>query len=296
MKFNVIVLLALFAILTGCEKETKMEILQKSIDQRLDGVVGNFAVAYLDLNSGDTLLMNSRRIFHAASTMKTPVLIEVYKQASEGKFNLTDSIEIKTTFISLADGSEYTLPASSDSEKSLYEMVGKKKTIASLTYDMVIKSSNLATNLIVELVGADNATNSMRELGAHDIQVLRGVEDLKAYEEGMNNITTAYDLMLIFSELARGNLVSEGASAEMVDILMDQQFNHIIPAKLPANVKVAHKTGAITGVQHDSGIVFLPDGGSYVLILLSSDHGDREAAEEALADISKIIYDFKVSR
>ncbi len=175
-------------------------------------------------------------------------------------------------------------------------MVGKKKTIASLTYDMVIMSSNLATNIIMELVGAENVTNSMRDLGAKDIQVLRGVEDLKAYEEGINNTTTAYDLMLIFSAIADGKVVGEGASAEMIDILMNQQFNHIIPAKLPRNVKVAHKTGSITGVQHDTGIVYLPNGESYILILLSSDLKDQKAGEEALADISRIIYDFKTAQ
>ncbi len=296
MKLIFNLLLAGTILFSGCAEEDKMETLRKSIEARLEGVEGNFAVAYLDRDKGDTLLINSRRIFHAASTMKTPVLIEIYKQAYEGKFSLTDSIEIKTNFNSIADGSEYILPSTSDSETSLYVMVGKKKTIASLTYDMVIMSSNLATNIIMELVGAENVTNSMRDLGAKDIQVLRGVEDLKAYEEGINNTTTAYDLMLIFSAIADGKVVGEGASAEMIDILMNQQFNHIIPAKLPRNVKVAHKTGSITGVQHDTGIVYLPNGESYILILLSSDLKDQKAGEEALADISRIIYDFKTAQ
>ncbi|MEJ2005095.1 MAG: class A beta-lactamase-related serine hydrolase [Cyclobacteriaceae bacterium] len=270
-----------------------LQELESKITDRLSSVEGEFAVAFLDLDNNDTLLIQSAKVFHAASTMKTPVMIEVYKQASEGIFDLTDSIEINTNFKSIADGSKFELPASSDSEKTLYDHVGEKRTIAALTYDMIIRSSNLATNLIIELVGPDNVTQTMRELGARDLTVRRGVEDLLAYEQGIINTTTAYDLMLIYAALAKGEVVSESASTEMIDILMDQEFNHVIPAKLPAGVRVAHKTGSITSLQHDSGIVYLPNGKSYVLVLLSHKLGSREEAVEAMADVSKMIYDHK---
>ena len=134
----------------------------------------------------------------------------------------------------------------------------------------------------------------MRELGAPDIQVLRGVEDIKAYEQGLSNSTTAYDLMAIYEKLALEEVVSAQASNEMIDILFDQKFNEIIPAHLPEGVKVAHKTGVITGVHHDSGIVFLPDGRKYVLVLLSRELGDFDAGTAKMADVSKIIYDYVV--
>ena len=157
---------------------------------------------------------------------------------------------------------------------------------------MIIQSSNLATNIIIELVGAQNANKTMREMGAMDIQVLRGVEDTKAFRAGLNNTTTAYDQMLIFTKMAQGDAVDKRASDAMIDILLDQKFNDKIPAKLPKKVKVAHKTGWITGVNHDAGIVILPDGRKYVLVLLSKELEDDKAAVKSMAKVSRMIYDY----
>ncbi|MBK7651054.1 MAG: serine hydrolase [Flammeovirgaceae bacterium] len=269
-----------------------MNNLQKSIEAKLAEQPGKFAVAFTTLSSNEQLLINAHELFHAASTMKTPVMVEVYKQAAAGKFSLKDSIIIKNEFISIADGSPYLLTADSDSYASIYEHIGEKRTIYSLMYDMIIVSSNLATNLMIDLVGAKNVTQTLRDIGANDIQVLRGVEDAKAFDAGLNNQVTAYDLMLLFEKIDAEEIVNNEASMSMIDILLDQRFNEIIPAKLPANVKVAHKTGSITGVQHDSGIVYLPNGKKYVLVLLSKDLPDADAGVAVLADISKMIYDY----
>ncbi|MCH7512921.1 MAG: serine hydrolase [Bacteroidetes bacterium] len=278
--------------LSGCHSGASLEKLENQINEEFGKVQGIFAVAFKDLSTGTVLFINEHESFHAASTMKTPVLIEVYKQASEGRFTLTDSIEMNNTFKSIVDGSLYSLKAEDDSEKELYNITGKKRTISDLVYDMIIVSSNLATNIIIELVGADNVTQTMRDLGAPDIQVLRGVEDIKAFELGMSNTTTAYDLMVIFERMAKGETVSTEASEAMINILLDQKFNKIIPAKLPDEVRVAHKTGAITGVHHDSGIVFLPDGRNYVLVLLSKEVANTDAGTSAQANVSRYIYDF----
>lgn len=168
--------------------------------------------------------------------------------------------------------------------------MGSKLDIYSLLYRMIIQSSNLATNMIIELVGAENVNQTMRDMDAKDIQVLRGVEDLKAYEKGMNNTTNAYDQMLIYSALATGITEAKSGKA-MIGILLDQKFNDIIPAKLPKEVKVAHKTGFITGIQHDAGIVYLPDGRKYVLVLLSKDLEDEKAGVEVMARVSEKVYE-----
>jgi beta-lactamase class A len=147
----------------------------------------------------------------------------------------------------------------------------------------------------LELVDAKKVTATMRELGAPDIEVLRGVEDIKAFDKGLSNTTTAFDLMKVFEAIGRDEIISEQACQEMMEVLFAQEFNEIIPAKLPADVKVAHKTGSITGVQHDSGIVVLPNGHEYVLILLSKDLPNPELGVELLSEISKLIYDYVVS-
>ena len=290
-KAPLLIIMSLLA-LSGCHSGASLEKLENQINEEFGKVQGIFAVAFKDLSTGTVLFINEHESFHAASTMKTPVLIEVYKQASEGRFTLTDSIEMNNTFKSIVDGSLYSLKAEDDSEKELYNITGKKRTISDLVYDMIIVSSNLATNIIIELVGADNVTQTMRDLGAPDIQVLRGVEDIKAFELGMSNTTTAYDLMVIFERMAKGETVSTEASEAMINILLDQKFNTIIPAKLPDEVRVAHKTGAITGVHHDSGIVFLPDGRNYVLVLLSKEVANTDAGTSAQANVSRYIYDF----
>ena len=267
------------------------EKLKTAIEAKLNSVEGEFAVAFKDLQTGKTLFINERESFHAASTMKTPVMIEVFKQAKAGKFKLTDSIVVKNEFKSIVDGSPFSLDISDDSADEMYKKIGQKMTIYDLTYQMIIVSSNLATNILIDLVDAKNTNGTMRTLGANDIQVLRGVEDSKAFRLGMNNTVTAYDLMLIFEKLAQGKVVSKKDSERMIKILLDQKFREKIPAKLPAGVKVAHKTGSITGVQNDSGIVYLPDGRKYVVVLLSRKLTDEKKGVEALADVSRMIYD-----
>lgn len=282
------------AALCSCQSAKTADDLKKEITEALGKQEGIYAVAYKNLDTGEEILINANEVFHAASTMKTPVMIEVYKQAAAGKFALTDSVTIKNEFTSIADSSTFVLDPSQDSETELYKQVGKKKLLSELVYDMIIVSSNLATNLVIEKVGARNVTQTARELGAKEMQVLRGVEDTKAFRRGLINITTANDLMVIFEKMAKGEVVNKEASQAMIDILEDQRFNSIIPDKLPKTVKVAHKTGSITGVNHDSGIVFLPDGKKYVVVLLSKEVKDEEKAVAAMAEVSAMLYAYTV--
>jgi beta-lactamase class A len=294
MKTTLTITIIFVSMLTTlkAQQPTNAASLNAGVQQTLANANGKFAVAFKDLQTGQSLLINEQFIFHAASTMKTPVLVELYKQAASGKFSLKDSIVIKNNFSSIADGSPYMLNPSDDSEAALYRAVGQKTSLDALAYQMIIASSNLATNMMIELVTAASVMHTLQELGITGLQVLRGVEDNKAYEKGLNNTTTAYAQLQLFELMALQKLVSKNASQCMIDILLDQQFNEIIPAHLPPAVKVAHKTGSITGIQHDCGIVYLPDGRKYVLVLLSKFEGDEKAAIETMANISKQVYDF----
>src|ERR1043165_5996061 len=283
----------LIFLISSCSTSKKaMQTLRSDIDKEFAGKKGVYAVAFKDLKTGKEIKINDHVTYHAASTMKTPVMIEVYRQAAEGKFSLTDQIELKNEFKSIVDGSSYSLDRTDDSETELYKHIGEQRTIDSLLYQMIIVSSNFATNLIMQKVGAENVTNYMRQLGANDIQVLRGVEDGKAFEKGLNNTTTAHDLAVIFEKIAKGEAVNDAASKAMINILLDQRFDEIIPALLPHDVKVAHKTGSITHVHHDSGIVMLPGGRKYVLVLLSKDWENEEEAVKTMSNISLLIYKY----
>lgn len=282
----------------GCTSTSPQTIenLRESILEKLQPLEGTFAVAFKNLQgSSQTVLINERELFHAASTMKTPVMIELFKQAEAGKFSLSDSVEIKNEFRSIVDSSRYRMDIDEDSEGELYELIGQQRTIRGLMDDMITMSSNLATNILIEKAGARNVTRTMRSYGADSIRVLRGVEDIKAYERGLSNRTTALDEAIIYERIGNGEAVSEEASREMAEILKKQHFNEMIPARLPDTVEVAHKTGWITGVQHDAGLVMLPDGRKYVLVLLSKDAPARDQVVAAFADISKEIYDYMVS-
>jgi beta-lactamase class A len=274
------------------QPDTAMQNLRQKIVDELSQQKGTFAVAFKDISTKKELLINEKEVYHAASTMKTPVMIEVFRQASKKKFSLNDSITLKNEFRSIVDSSSFALDSADDSEFELYKHLGEKRSIHDLVYQMIIVSSNFATNLIIEKVDAKNVTQTMRKYGAKDIQVLRGVEDQKAFDKGLNNTTTAYDLMLIFEKIAKGKAVNKRACEAMITILLDQKFNTIIPAQLPPGVKVAHKTGFITGIHHDSGIVFLPDGRKYVLVLMSKNVEEEDKAIKAMATVSGMIYQY----
>ncbi|WP_441000338.1 serine hydrolase [Fodinibius sp. SL11] len=266
--------------------------LENKIRKQLASVDGEFAIGFKMIDRDRELYINEREMFHAASTMKTPVMIELFKQANAGNFSLDDSIQVKNEFRSIVDSSRYQMDIDEDSEGELYDLVGQQRPIRELINDMITKSSNLATNILIEKVGAGNVTKTMRNYGADSIKVLRGVEDIKAYERGISNRTTAFDEVMIYEKLARGEVVNKEASETMIAILKEQKFNEMIPAQLPNDVEVAHKTGWITGVNHDVGFVELPNRQRYVLVLLSKEAEDREQVLNTLADISRTIYDF----
>ena len=279
-------------LFTGCQPNNDKEVLRSEIEKVFSAVKGNFSVAYKNLNTGDTLFIRADRSYHAASTMKTPVMVEVFRQAGQGKFSLNDSLVLTNTFKSILDSSEFSLFRTDDSDTSIYDHIGEKRTIYSLMYDMIIVSSNMATNLIIDLVGARNVESLMQEQGLTGLHVLRGVEDKKAYRAGLSNTTEARDQFRLYEMIDNHTLADSASSAAMINILLDQKFRDILPAQLPEEIKSAHKSGSIAGLAHDGGIIFLPDGRRYVLILLSDELEDEAAGVNAMATVSKLIYDY----
>ena len=248
-------------------------------------------VYFHDLGTGDTLLVDATARFHAASTMKVPVMIQLFRDRDAGKLTLDDSVPIRNDFRSIVDGSPYQLDKADDSDSSLYDLVGQKRTIRQLVELMETVSSNLATNLLIALVDAARANATAHALGADSILVLRGVEDGKAYQAGMNNTTTARDLGMLFTALAQYRAASPAACREMLEILGRQHFTEGIPAGLPAGTHVEHKTGWIGGVvYHDAGIVRPSGRAPYVLVVLTGGVKDDSVAYALVRDISHLVY------
>ena len=267
--------------------DSLVERIQSRIAKEPGAEVG---LAYVDLASGDTLFINADRSFHAASTMKVPVMIELFRRSSAGSFGMGQRLMLVNQFASIVDGSPYGLDANEDSDTTLYHRIGDRVPIDSLLRLMITRSSNFATNTLITLVGAENVNRTMRSLGAQRIQVLRGVEDGKAFEKGLNNTTTARDLAVILRAIEEGKAASPAATREMLGILLAQEFNEKIPAGLPSGMRVAHKTGEITAVSHDAAIVYPPGRKPYVLVVLTRGIADGKIASKLIADLSALVY------
>ena len=272
------------------QKQSDIEGLREEIVRSAQAFEAEIGLVFKDLESGEILKINERESMHAASTMKVPVLIEVFKQAGEGSFSLVDTLTVRNEFRSIVDGSPYVMEAAGDSDEDIYSSIGEEKTIRELVNRMITVSSNLATNMLIELVGAENVMKTLEKLGANSMQVLRGVEDIKAFELGLNNRTDAYDLMLVMEAIATGNAGTPQDCEDMIRILSRQEFREKIPAGLPEGIQVANKTGSITEIDHDAAIVFPPERKPYILVVLTRGVADRLQAQELLAGLSHLIY------
>lgn len=246
------------------------------------------AVAFRSVDGRDEVLIDPDKPFHAASTMKVPVMIELFRQAEAGALRLDDRLPIRNEFHSIVDGSVYQLDVGDDSDAEVYKAIGGTLTLRQLCEAMITVSSNFAANLLIEKLGVESIRRTVTRLGAEGMQVLRGVEDQKAFDTGLNNTTTARGLLVLLTKIASGQAVSARSDAEMVEILKRQKFNDAIPAGLPPSTPVAHKTGTITKIHHDAGIVFglRP----YVLVVLVRGIEDEKASAALIARISREIW------
>ncbi len=286
----VISVLSIF--LTACQPAQSPDLMSK-LDTEIQAVLATepeavVGIAVRDAAKGVRYDHQSGRLFHAASTMKVPVMIEVFRQASLGRFAMDDELDVVNSFRSIVDSSFYSIE--DDSDDAIYERLGGKMTIDELVYQMITVSSNLATNLLIDFVSADSVQHTSEELGIQKMEVLRGVEDLKAYELGMSNSATAADLAVLMEALRDGKAVSEEADAKMIDILLAQAFNEMIPAGLPPSMRIAHKTGQITAIHHDAAIIYPAEEAPYVLVILIEGLRDDSRSGKLGADLAGTVH------
>jgi beta-lactamase class A len=248
------------------------------------------AIAFRTLDGKTEWFYHADDSFHAASTMKVPVMIELYRQVQSGKLKLSDPLTIHNEFHSIVDGSPYKLDPSDDSESDLYKAEGQTRTLSELCELMITVSSNLATNLIIEKLGVESIRATVHSLNADGMHVLRGVEDQKAFEKGLNNTTSAHALQILLASIADNTAAGPDASQQMLAILERQKFNEGIPAGLPPGTKVAHKTGEITKIHHDAAIVYAPR--PFVLVILVRGLPDIKDSSALMADITRLLYQF----
>jgi beta-lactamase class A len=260
----------------------------ETVQQRIAKSGADIGIVLERLDGSLRWSLNGDEPFHAASTMKIPVMMELFHQAHARKLKLDDPLLVKNEFHSIVDGSAYQLNPADDSETELYKAVGQARTLTQLCVLMISVSSNLATNLLIEKLGVQNIRATIHEFGADGMNVLRGVEDQKAFDKGLNNTTSARGLAVLLETLAKGRAFDPESSRQMVAILQQQSFNEGIPAGLPTGTRTAHKTGEITKIHHDAAIVYTPK--PFVLVILVRGMENFKQSSELIADLTRLLY------
>jgi len=269
-------------------QDAKLAAATQQIEKRIAASHAEVAVAFRMLDGSHEYFFNADDSFHAASTMKIPVMIELFHQVKEGKLHFDDPLVIHNEFHSIADGSVFKLDPAVDSETDLYKAEGQTRTLRQLCDLMITVSSNLATNLMIEKLGVENIRATVHSLDADGMHVLRGVEDQKAFDKGLNNTTTARALLQLLTAIAQGKAVDAESSRQMVEILEHQKFNEGIPSGLPPGTRVAHKTGDITRIHHDAAIVYAPK--PFVLVILVRGLEPEKENYALMGDLARILY------
>jgi beta-lactamase class A len=260
---------------------------------RAAGKERGVAVAYLNTGTGAAYSREADRRIHPASTMKVPVMLALFAAVDRGEMRLDQPVPVENRFHSIVDGSIYNLDPAEDGDPDLYKAAGQSRPLEELIRRMIVRSSNLATNILIDRIGATRVTDLMRQLGAEDLRVLRGVEDQKAFDAGLNNVTTARDLLIALRALlpdAPDAPWTPASREKMLDILRAQEFNEKIPAGLPPGTRAAHKTGDITAIHHDAAIVFPEGEAPYILVVLTAGFADQAEADRTIAEISRTVW------
>jgi beta-lactamase class A len=249
------------------------------------------AVAWHDYKSGQEFGWHADEFFHAASTIKVAVLLAVFKAADERKVRLDDPLHVRNRFISAADGLPYRLKRDRDADEIVHDRIGRNMRIQDLARQMIVVSSNLGTNVLLNHIGLDYAQNVIAEAGIEGVKLVRGVEDNAAHEKGINNEVTAAGLVRLCRAIQDGKVTSEGSRDKMLEIMFAQKFNSMIPAKLPDTARVAHKTGEVSTVCHDAGLVYLEEREPYALAILTQYAPEANGRHALVAQISATIFE-----
>lgn len=270
---------------------------EKSLHRRIEEIsqeagADAVGVAFFDYRHRTVWGYHAERWFHAASTIKIPVLLGVYDAVEKGRFSSGNWVHVRNRFLGVVDGAPYRIDPGRDADSEVHAAVGRTMRIRDLARHMIVRSSNLATNLLLDLVGPEEIQATLDRLRLDGIELRRGVEDLAAWEEGVNNRVTAHGLLGALRVLEEGAYFAPELTGEMLDILHAQEFRSGIPAGMPDGTRVAHKTGEISTAAHDAGIVYLPDREPFVLVVLTEWASDGSTRKDTIARIARTVHEY----
>src|SRR5438105_8184815 len=248
------------------------------------------AVALHDTESGAELHYDADRWFHGASTIKVAILLAVYGEIDRGRLAPQSRVHVRNRFLSAYDGSPFRILADRDADSEVHASIGKTMRVSELALHMIAMSSNLATNLLLDLIGLETVQRTIERFGLTGLDIRRGVEDEKAFEHDIVNRVTANGLVALLRLIAEEHAYTPELSRQMLEILHQQEFRKGIPARLPREVRVAHKTGDISTVGHDAGVVYAPGRAPYVVAILTEWAAGAGSRSQPIATIPQCLF------
>lgn len=249
------------------------------------------AVAVHDTETGEDFGMQPDRWFHSASTIKVAILLGVFGAFHRGTLFPQSRVHVRNRFYSAYDGHAFRVQSDRDANSTVHSSIGKTMRVGELAHHMIVTSSNLATNLLLDLVGVEPIQRLLDEFGIEGIDLRRGVEDERAFDHGISNRVTARGLASLLAAIVDHRTFTPELSDGMLAILHEQEFRSGIPARLPKGSRVAHKTGEISTVAHDAGVVFPPDRKPFVLVVLTEWDPEGGKRMNLIARASRAVYD-----
>ncbi len=241
-------------------------------------VGGTVAVAVRDLRRQRALDRLAEVRLPSASVIKIVILLELLARVEEGDLRLDDRLPLE-------DGDK--VPGS-----GVLSMLqaGMELTLDDLAHLMMNVSDNTASNMLIGLLGCDRINHRLAGWGLRQTRLERKFYDFAAREQGLDNWVTAGELAELLVGIERRRLLGSDACEKTLAVMRKQQFGGRIPALLPPETPVAHKTGSITGICHDAGIIYSP-GGPLILVVLTQDIPHWTVAEGAIRHVARLTYE-----
>ncbi len=243
--------------------------------ERLASVMpGVVAISVADLTGGHAIAINGNVNLPAASTIKIPVMVEVFRQVAQGKFTLKTTLALTDADRDSGYGSLCDAPW------------GTRYTVDTLLRLMITESDNTAANMLIRLVGRQNVNDTMAGLGLTQTRLgdsIRSDGDIRSLR------TTANEMMRLLIMIAERRIVTEDACDKMLAILVAQRHNDLIPKDLPKGLEIAHKTGTLHDTLNDVGVVYL-HGAPYVICAFATHLGDLDDGERFIQTASELTY------
>jgi beta-lactamase class A len=248
-----------------------------SLAGRLNGVMG---YAIKDLTTGETFLRLPDTVFPQASSIKLTILLELLRQAQEGKLSLDEKHTLRRSEMTVGD-TEPILTQLGDGTVSM--------TLRDLAVFMVVLSDNTATNILIDRLGMDNINSGVMRVGLKETKLRRHMIDLDAARKGDENVSTPREMMTLLEKIRAGQALDAAHTKEYFDLLKLPKES-LFHKALPEDAPIADKPGALEAVRCDTGLIDIP-GHPFIMSVATTYLARDEEGERAVQEVARLAYE-----